>query len=207
MSWSGPKGDPGPAGDTGLTGLTGCDKRKRNCAGPTGPNIPEGCENCKGNMYVKIEIKKSPTADTRTCDWSKVDKETLRNASWQHIDDVIEAMSYFEDRLAAAADQHDEDKFTDIDSFHDDFTTGFKQTTWWDNHRKISRHHLNAEDGIPEDVNLLDVLEHVADCVTAGAARQGSVDGIYAVKLPDALLQRALLNTVELLKQQIVVVD
>jgi hypothetical protein len=204
MSWSGHKGDPGPAGDTGLTG---CDKRKRNCAGPTGPNIPKGCENCKGNMYVKIAIKKSPTADTRTCDWSKVDKETLRNSSWQHIDDVYEAMSYFEDLLATAAEQHDADKLSDIDNFHDDFTTGFKSTTWWDRHRKINRHHLNAEDGIPEDVNLLDVLEHVADCVTAGAARQGSVDGVYAVKLPDVLLQKALLNTVELLKQQLIVVD
>ena len=37
----------------------------------------------------KIEIEKSPTADTRTCDWSKVTKQELLKSSKMHIKDVI----------------------------------------------------------------------------------------------------------------------
>jgi hypothetical protein len=104
--------------------------------------------------------------------------------------------------MVEAAGGHDYDKLSLINWFHEDFVTGFKQTGWWDNHRKIHRHHLNMADGVPDDVNLLDVLEHIADCVMAGMARSGSV---YELKLPDELLQRAFQNTVELLKAQTVV--
>ena len=67
------------------------------------------------------------------------------------------------------------DKIAGIDGFHRDFLTGFKQTTWWDNHRKINRHHLLQDDGVPADVNLVDVLDMIVDCVMAGMARTGSV--------------------------------
>ena len=40
----------------------------------------------------KIYIKKSQNADTRTCDWSKVTKETLLSDSKQHISDVKQGM-------------------------------------------------------------------------------------------------------------------
>jgi hypothetical protein len=82
--------------------------------------------------------------------------------------------------------------------------TGFKQTGWWDNHRKIHRHHLAQEDGIPADVNLLDVLEYIADCVMAGMARSGSV---YDLAMPPELLERAFKNTVELLKAEVEVIQ
>lgn len=149
-----------------------------------------------------IEIKKSETADTRTCDFAKVTKETLLVSSRQHIGDIVKAIAFFQSYLTEAAGQHDYDKLTAIDWFHEDFVTGFKQTGWWDSHRKIHRHHLNAEDGVPADVNLLDLLEHIADCVMAGMARSGSV---YELKLNDELLQRAFKNTVDLLKAQVVV--
>ncbi len=58
-------------------------------------------------------------------------------------------------------------------------------------------------DGVPDDVNLLDVLEHVADCVMAGMARSGSV---YELKLSDELLQKAFKNTVKLLCDQTMLV-
>ena len=35
-----------------------------------------------------IKVKKSPTADTRTCDVTKVTKEQLRESSISHIRDV-----------------------------------------------------------------------------------------------------------------------
>jgi len=39
-----------------------------------------------------ITIQKSETANTRTCDWSKVDKETLKRSSELHIMDVKQGM-------------------------------------------------------------------------------------------------------------------
>lgn len=149
-----------------------------------------------------ITIQQSPTADTRTCDFANVSKETLLASSKQHISDVRRALDFFMARVCEAGQQHDPDKLTDIDGFHADFITGFKQTGWWDRHRQLNRHHLTMEDGIPADVNLIDVLDFIADCVMAGMARSGSV---YPLNLPPELLERAFQNTVELLKSQVVV--
>ena len=151
-----------------------------------------------------IEIRKSATADTRTCDFANTTKETLLASSLQHIGDVVKALAFFQSQLTKAAGEHDYDKLTAIDWFHADFVTGFKQTGWWDNHRKIHRHHLNNMDGVPPDVNLLDVLEYISDCVMAGMARSGTV---YEIVMSDALLQQAFANTVKLLKAQVRVLD
>ncbi len=149
-----------------------------------------------------IQIQKSATADTRTCDFANVSKETLLASSKQHIGDVRRALDFFMAQVCKARQDHDPDKLTDIDGFHRDFLTGFKVTEWWDRHRKLNRHHLQQEDGIPADVNLIDVLDFIADCVMAGMARSGSV---YELKLPPELLERAFQNTVTLLKAQVVV--
>jgi hypothetical protein len=147
-----------------------------------------------------IKIRPSPTADTRTCDWSKVTKETLLTSSEQHIRDVKEGLAFFSLALWRAGEMHDHDKITELDHFHADFRTGFKETGWWDNHRRVNRHHLTESDGIPADVNLVDVLDYITDCVMAGMARSGSV---RPLALPDELLQRAFQNTVEMLKANV----
>lgn len=149
-----------------------------------------------------IRITQSPTADTRTCDFANVSKETLLESSWHHIADVQVALDFFRQLLVDAKRNHDPDKISDIDGFHADFVTGFKETGWWDRHRKLNRHHLTMEDGIPADVNLIDVLDFIADCVMAGMARSGSV---YPLALPPELLERAFQNTVEALKREVVV--
>ena len=151
-----------------------------------------------------IKIQPSPTADTRTCDYANTSKETLYASSRQHINDVRRALDFFMARICEAGQNHDPDKLTDIDGFHADFITGFQQTGWWDRHRRMNRHHLTQEDGIPDDVNLIDVLDFIADCVMAGMARSGSV---YPLNLPPELLERAFQNTVELLKAQVVVAE
>jgi hypothetical protein len=150
-----------------------------------------------------IEIQPSQTADTRTCDFANTSKETLLASSKQHIGDVRKALMFFIERIDGLANVHDFDKLTDIDGFHRDFVTGFKQTEWWDMHRKVNRHHLNIADGVRDDVNLCDVLDFIADCVMAGMARSGSV---YPLQLSPELLERAFQNTVTLLKEQVVVV-
>lgn len=151
-----------------------------------------------------IKVKKSPTADTRTCDVTKVTKEQLRESSISHIRDVVAGLQVFSKMLHNKAATHDHDKIADLDWFYSDFRTGFQETGWWDRHRKITRHHLSHDDGIPRDVNLLDVLEYIDDCVMAGMARSGKV---YPLECSAGLLVRAFRNTVALLEKQVQVVD
>ena len=153
---------------------------------------------------MTISIHKSQTADTHTCDFANVTKETLLASSRQHIGDVASGLALFATMLMDSAARHDTDKLTDIDGFHADFMTGFRKTGWWERHRKLNRHHLTHEDGIPSDVNLIDVLDFISDCVMAGMARSGSV---YPLGLPEGLLERAFQNTVAILKSQVVVED
>jgi hypothetical protein len=151
-----------------------------------------------------IHIKKSQTADTRSCDFTKVTKETLQASSIQHINDVRAGIDLIKSYLTAVADAHDFDKLTDLDGFHADFVGGFKSTVWWDKHRKINRHHLLQADGVRDDVNLIDVLDMIVDCVMAGMGRTGTV---YPVNIPPDVLKRAFDNTVTLLKNNVVVED
>lgn len=151
-----------------------------------------------------IKIKKSPTADTRTCDWSKVDRPQLLESSKQHISDVHRVGVQVIKLLIEQLLEHDLDKINDIDGFLKDFHTGFKTQDWYDRHKQINRHHIDQPDGVRDDVNLLDVLEHVIDIATAGLARSGKV---YPAKLSNELLQRALANTVDLVVSQIEVED
>lgn len=147
-----------------------------------------------------IKIPKSQTADTRTCDYAKVDIKTLRQSSYQHIMDVYNGLEFFKRMITAAAMDHDYDKIQNLREFHADFITGFKEHSWWDKHKKLSRHHLLEDAGIPEDVNLVDVLEMIVDCVMAGMARSGSV---YPLEIKIDVLIKAFQNTVELLKKNV----
>jgi hypothetical protein len=159
---------------------------------------------------MAITIGQSQTADTRTCDFANVTKETLFESSRQHIRDVRAALDFFRQCLIVAGQNHDPDKLSDIDGFHADFVTGFKQTGWWDRHRQLNRHHIIdmagnlVKDGIRDDVNLIDVLDYVADIVMAGKARSGEVTFTPGPEVAGLLL-KALVNTVELLKSQVVV--
>jgi hypothetical protein len=151
-----------------------------------------------------IKIKKSKTADTRSCDFSKVSKDQLYKSSQQHKSDVVAGMQFFIGKMKDSMICHDDDKLSAIDHFHADFITGFKETGWWDNHRKITRHHILQDDGIPPDVNLIDVMDMIVDCVMAGMGRTGEV---YPLDIKPEVLQKAFDNTVDLLKNQIVVED
>lgn len=146
------------------------------------------------NKQIPIKIKKSEIADTRTCDYTKVTKGQLLDASLQHIEDVKKGLGFFRQQLIVTGMYHDFDKISDTEGFHRDFLTGFKSTEWWDNHRRVNRHHISSEDGIPDNFNLVDVLEYITDCVMAGVARSGRVS---SVELDSELLQRAFKNTVE----------
>lgn len=150
-----------------------------------------------------IVIKKSKTADTRSAD-VKVTKEQLLASSEQHIDDVKLAMSFFIEIIFTRAQKHDWTKLDGIKQFHYDFKqtqkTGcdFTKLPWYQRHISEERHHLNNR--VPDDVNLFDVLERVADIVMAGMGRTGTV---YPDHLPPDVLEKAYQNTVELLKREV----
>ena len=136
----------------------------------------------------------------------------MLQSSIQHIGDVRLALSHFADQIHDAAERHDFDKVADIDGFHRDFVTGFKgPTPWWDAHRRLNRHHLVdmagnlVPDGIREDVDLIDVLDYIADGVMAGMARAGEVKGFQPSPELAGLLLKAFTNTVEKLKAAVVV--
>jgi len=147
-----------------------------------------------------IKILKSPTADTRTCDVKEVTKEQLKNSSYLHIADVKSAMAFFQEKLMKAAEIHDHTKISGLDRFYNDFKTEFKEHTWYDWHKKSERHHIADKDGLKSDVDLIDVLEYIADCVMAGMARSGDV---YDLELPNEVLQKAFKNTVGKLKEEV----
>ena len=69
-------------------------------------------------------------------------------------------------------------------------------------YNELERHHLKRH--CPDDVTLIDVVEMVCDCVSAGMARSGKV---YDLDIDEAILSKALKNTVNLLKEQIEVIE
>ena len=69
-------------------------------------------------------------------------------------------------------------------------------------HVTAERHHLLAH--CPDDVNLVDVLEMIADCTLAGLTRSGTV---RPVEINDEILKKAVDNTVQLIKNMVEVVD
>lgn len=154
-----------------------------------------------------LEIRRSRSADTRSAD-HEVTKEELLYNSEQHIGDVRQAMRYFAERLLATAEKHDWTKIDGIDQFHQDFQqtqqhgAKFEELPWYRRHVAEERHHLT--DRVPDDVNLFDVLERIADITMAGMARNGLV---FPDSLPPDVLVKAYQNTIELLKKEVVVID
>ena len=153
-----------------------------------------------------ITIKPSKSADTRSAR-GEITKHELFEASIQHIGDVRKGIDLFREMLLEVAWRHDHTKIDEagLEEFYDAFSKGyvgdeFKKEPWYRRHITEERHHLN--DRCPEDVNLIDILERVADIVMAGMGRTGEV---YAEELDPDILQRAYLNTIELLKSQVVI--
>lgn len=145
---------------------------------------------------MKITIKKSETADSRTCDFSKISKETLLQSSLSHVGDIHKGFAFFIEKMEAQSAFHDLSKFTHIDDFHRNFVSGFKEKDWWEYHQSVERHHFNDPKYIPEDVNLIDILDQIIDGVMAGMARSG----VYRQEnISPELLKKAYENTVKLL--------
>lgn len=147
-----------------------------------------------------IKIKKSASADTRTCDWSKVTEDVLLASSKQHIEDVRNGFLFFIKLMKQAAVAHDHTKISHIKEFYTDFKTGFATTNWWTHHQETERHHLKDPTYVQDDVNLIDIIEMITDGVMAGMARSGEYRKEH---IPDSLLRKAFDNTITLLLNEV----
>lgn len=148
-----------------------------------------------------IEITREPNADSRTAN-PGFNKDDLKKATESHIKDVNEGMKFFADMIIAAGKKHDNTKLSNFNDFFASLKSGkVKESDWYHKHITEERHHLISN--VPKDVTLVDVFEHMVDCVVAGLSRSGIV---YDVELPVEVLKVAHQNTINLLKENIRVV-
>lgn len=154
-----------------------------------------------------IEIKRNPNGDTRTAT-KDVTFEEFREANKQHILDVMNTMTMLSGALRERAYKHDFTKVIEEEQFYKDFKDtlesgiNFVEGEWYQEHIVKERHHLTSK--CPENVNLIDVIEMICDCVCAGLSRSGEV---RELEITDEILKKAVNNTVELLTNNIEVID
>lgn len=149
-----------------------------------------------------VMIKPTPNADSRSSEGSLNERMIFLDTE-AHIEGVQKVLKEIADQLINIGEIHDHSKLTNMHEFsqalidHAEEGKDIKETAWWKKHRQ-ERHHLN--DRVPEDVNLLDVIEMIADGVCAGMARTGDV---YPIELSNDILQKAVKNTQLLLTQHV----
>ncbi len=148
-----------------------------------------------------IHIKKSFNADTRTAK-NKISRRELIEQTEQHQSDVNQAIDFFRSELRLKGEWHDWTKIIYMDDFFNNFKYlqdgnkgNFTKMNWYKYHIATERHHIKAR--CPKDVDLCDILEHIADIVMAGLARSRK---IYDEEIGSKLLQRAYKNTIKKLK-------
>lgn len=156
----------------------------------------------------KIEIKRNSLGDIRTAERVPTFEE-FENSNILHRADVGNMMCRLADDIIAQGSIHDWTKIREPHSslFYRELCAkiegkidSFSDGEWYPMHCKTERHHLTKF--VPDDVNLIDVLEMVCDCVCAGMARSGNV---YPIEIPSEVLQKALANTVQMCIDAVVV--
>lgn len=149
--------------------------------------------------HKPIVIQETKNCDSRIIrEGAKPTKAVAKAETEKHIAAVNACAKFLAELLLKQAEQHDHTKLDYFDEFYDALCTGytgeqFKELEWWEKHL-TERHHL--KDRCPKDVTLIDVLEMICDCVSAGLARSGEV---YDLSLDDEILQQAFNNTAKML--------
>lgn len=160
------------------------------------------------NMH-KIFITKNTNGDTRVADHVPSFEE-FHQANIEHRNSVKDMMLSFSDEVIVRAFAHDHTKTDDgmEDIFYHDLcetiygNMKFTDGEWAKIHYDTERHHLHER--VPEDVNLLDVIEMIADCVCAGYARSGNV---RSMELNKEILEKAFDNTVQMFSDSVEIVN
>lgn len=159
-------------------------------------------------MGKKILIQKNTMGDTRTAERMPTIDEFDQANEW-HKNDVRELMGKMARMLTERAKKHDWTKTTDpyrsmfYAAMASTMSSGsdFMNSEWASLHYyELERHHLSRN--VPEDVNLIDVIEMICDIIAAAAARSGKVPP-EEIHIPDAVLQSAVSNTVNMLCESV----
>ena len=154
---------------------------------------------------AKIRIKRNTNGDTRTADHIPTIKE-FGESNNLHCKDVLNIMHFMADNLRDAGEKHDWTKTTEPykSMFYKDFINTmeeemeFTDGEWYEQHCGVNeRHHLDVY--VPEDVNLVDVIEMMCDFVAAGLARTGEV-GTFT--LDANTLSAAIANTLTMIENK-----
>lgn len=151
-----------------------------------------------------MKIKK-----TNNPDYGYTNKEELYLETQQHRNDVFRLMSCLALEIMETGYEHDWTKIRYFDNFAQDTLEredgkDFKEREWYKIHTSEERHHLNTS--VPNDVDLIDVLEFISDCVVAGKARSGKVDKRY-LQIESDVLMAAFWNTIDKMIDEVDVVD
>lgn len=123
-----------------------------------------------------------------------------------HRRDVNSIMWELSKMVYSAGECHDATKKTQERMFYRDFVdsqkngSDFVESEWYQLHIHAERHHLLNH--CPDDVNLIDVMEMIVDCVCAGMSRSGEV---RELEIKDDILKKAVENTATLIKDVIVI--
>lgn len=149
-----------------------------------------------------ITVRKAVNADSRSAE-DGFSKEALLKDTKNHINDVSKGLDFIAVEIMNRGSYHDHTKIENMDQFYDALKSeNVKKSFWYNIHITKERHHLKSN--VPDDVNIIDVIEHIVDCTMAGLTRSGT---IYDVDISPEVLQKAVANTVELLKENINVIE
>lgn len=159
-------------------------------------------------MY-KVKIKRNTNGDTRVAEKTPTFYE-FSDANASHIEDVKNMMRAIADMIKDAGRNHDWTKTQEPyrSNFYRDLCNTiegrikFEDGQWNKDHYALERHHLLMR--CPDDVNLIDVIEMICDCVCAGMARSGEVRDL---EISEDILLKAVRNTVEMCKEAVVLED
>ena len=148
-------------------------------------------------------IYKNSNGDTRTAPKNVTYKE-FQKANDMHREDVKNTMNEVAFLLMEKGKKHDWTKKDYEEMFYNNFLstlnngTNFIEDEWYQLHIEKEKHHLFSK--CHDDVDLLDVIEMVVDCVCAGKARSGEIRGL---EINQEILDKALKNTVKKINEMV----
>ena len=148
-------------------------------------------------------IYKNSNGDTRTAPKNVTYKE-FQKANDMHREDVKNTMNEIAFLLMEKGKKHDWTKKDYEEMFYNNFLstlnngTNFVEDEWYQLHIEKEKHHLFSK--CHDDVDLLDVIEMVVDCVCAGKARSGEIRGL---EIDQEILDKALKNTVKKINEMV----
>ena len=155
-----------------------------------------------------IEIKRNPNGDSRTGN-KNVSLDEFHKANVMHIADVYNIVDFLINILRNKARWHDYSKLEHEKLFYKNYLEAvnkeipFEESEFYKLHLEVERHHPNKN--LKDDVNLLDIIEMICDCIAAQAARNGSKPN--DIPLDEGILELAYKNTIKYINDNITIKD